>query len=607
MADQFGEAFVSIRAKLDKLDDDLQDARKKIEDFTKKTGKTSGFDIGISSAITSKSMEILQSGMRLAVDTMTDGVSKAADLEAQLDAIGAISGATDAQVAGLKKTVSDLGLDPNLKVSAFEAARAVEELVAGGVSIEDVMSGAARGTVALSNATGGDFALSAAIAADSMSIFNIEASDMEQVIDGVSAVAVQSKFDVNDYALALAQAGGIAATSGVEFDDFNTTIASIAPLFASGSDAGTSFKVMLQRLIPGSKEAAGVMQELGIITEEEGNRFFDAQGNLKDMAEVAGILDEAFSGLSEAQRNSAMQTIFGTDAMRAAVGLMSQGSEGFTQMQQAISQTSGMDAAAQRMTNLSGQTEILKGVVEGLQIQYGDMLIPKLTEMAQKATEFSSTQGPALVESLANLTLGAIDFGERAGPALSQGLSTVTGLGDAVGKLAQASQDVAEAFGLVSENAETFDPILFALNALVTASMAPFEGLTTIIDAMAMALEGTAMAVKNLVDWVGSLGSGLSGLDGSLPDWLRPGSPPPLQIALEGISGALNNMPDFASSFGLNTPSFPALAGAGVSNSNTSVVNIDGVSATRVNQGNPADEAIRMTVQILRSKLKATR
>ena len=603
MSSQLGEAFVPVRAKLDKLDDDLDKARKKIDGATK---GISGFDIGISSAITSKSMELLQSGMSLAVDTMTDGVAKAADLEAQLDTIGAISAATEAEVAGLKKTVSELGLDPNLKVSAFEAAQAVEELVAGGVPLEDVMNGAARGTVALQNATGAGFGLAATIASDSMSIFNIKASEMEQVINGVAAVVVQSKFDVNDYALALAQAGGIAATSGVEFDDFNTTIAAIAPLFASGSDAGTSFKVMLQRLIPGSNEAAKAMQSLGIITEEEGNRFFDA-GNLKSMAEVAGILDEAFSGLSEAQRNSAMQTIFGTDAMRAAVGLMSQGKDGFTQMQQAMAQTSGMDAAAQRMTNLSGQTEILKGVVEGLQIQYGEKLIPKLTEMAQKATDFASTQGPALVDSLANLTLGAIDFGERAGPALGKGLETITGLGDAVGRLGEGAQDLAEAFGLVNENAEAFDPIMATLNALITASLSPIEGLTFLIDTLATNFRNAATAVKGMVDWVSSLGSGLSGLDDNLPDWLRPGSPTPLELGILGITDAMNKMPDFSSSFGLNTPSFPALAGAGVSNSNTSVVNIDGISATRINQGNPADEAIRMTAQILRSKLKAAR
>lgn len=603
MSSQLGEAFVPVRAKLDKLDDDLDKARKKIDGATK---GISGFDIGISSAITSKSMELLQSGMSLAVDTMTDGVSKAADLEAQLDTIGAISGATEAEVAGLKQTVSELGLDPNLKVSAFEAAQAVEELVAGGVPLEDVMNGAARGTVALANVTGADFSLAATVAADSMSLFNIKASEMEQVIDGVAAVAVQSKFDVNDYALALAQAGGVAASVGVEFDDFNTTIAAIAPLFASGSDAGTSFKVMLQRLIPGSNEAAKAMQSLGIITEEEGNRFFDA-GNLKNMAEVAGILDEAFSGLSEAQRNSAMQTIFGTDAMRAAVGLMSQGKDGFIQMQQAMAQTSGMDAAAQRMTNLSGQTEILKGVVEGLQIQYGEKLIPKLTEMAQKATDFASTQGPALVDSLANLTLGAIDFGERAGPALGKGLETITGLGDAVGRLGEGAQDLAEAFGLVNENAEAFDPIMATLNALITASLSPIEGLTFLIDTLATNFRNAATAVKGMVDWVSSLGSGLSGLDDNLPDWLRPGSPTPLELGILGITDAMNKMPDFSSSFGLNTPSFPALAGAGVSNSNTSVVNIDGISATRINQGNPADEAIRMTAQILRSKLKAAR
>ena len=46
------------------------------------------------------------------------------------------------------------------------------------------------------------------------------------------------------------------------------------------------------------------------------------------MAEVAGLMDEAFGDLSDEQRISTMQTIFGTDAMRAAVGMMDLGEKG---------------------------------------------------------------------------------------------------------------------------------------------------------------------------------------------------------------------------------------------------------------------------------------
>lgn len=287
----------------------------------------------------------------------------ASGLEAQMDGVQAVMGNTTAEIAQLKELVTDLGVDPNLKVSSLEAAEAIEMLGRNGLDTQQILDGAARSTVLLSNATGGNFGQSADIATDVMALFNIEAADMAQAVNGITSVVNNSKFSINDYALALAQGGGIAASVGVEFDDFNTAIAGMSPLFASGSDAGTSFKVMLQNLIPKSKDAAATMRSIGLFTgltrdeyeateeklakveaqiakldptskryserladlqhkqqilaaslETGQNAFFDSEGNMKSMAEIAGVLQGALSGLSEERKNEALATIFGTDA-----------------------------------------------------------------------------------------------------------------------------------------------------------------------------------------------------------------------------------------------------------------------------------------------------
>ena len=53
----------------------------------------------------------------------------------------------------------------------------------------------------------------------------------------------------------------VAGTSGVEIEDFLTVLAATSSSFASGSDAGTSFKTFLQRLTPESKKAAADVEE----------------------------------------------------------------------------------------------------------------------------------------------------------------------------------------------------------------------------------------------------------------------------------------------------------------------------------------------------------
>ncbi|MGD2048752.1 MAG: phage tail tape measure protein, partial [Chloroflexota bacterium] len=325
------------------------------------------------------------------------GVSMAKDLEAQMSGIQAVMGATVEEAAMLKETILELGIDPGLKVTTLEAAAAVEMLGRNGLKTQEILDGAARATVLLANATGGEFGQSADIATDVMAQFNFQASEMETAVDGITSVINNSKFTITDYQFALANAGGVAASVGVEFDDFNTSVAAIAPLFASGATAGAGLQRFLSVLNPTSKPAIKAMQELGIWTEEAGNRFYDSQGNLKSMAEIAGILEETLSPLSEAQRTQALTTIFGARAMRVAVGLMNTGEEGFRSLQETMGDTSAAENAAIRMDNLAGAIEILMGIVDTVKIRIGDTFLPVLTDLARAASEFVSKHSDKFV------------------------------------------------------------------------------------------------------------------------------------------------------------------------------------------------------------------
>ncbi|MGH7273111.1 MAG: phage tail tape measure protein, partial [Nitrospiria bacterium] len=224
------------------------------------------------------------------------GINKAADLDQKMADIAATMGIAKNQTGELKDLIFDLSLDPGLTVNATQAASAIEVLAANGAELLDTQghlteSGRELTTqvVAMSNATGGDFALSAAIATDSMNIFGLSADEVSKAVDGAAGVMIASKFDANDYALALAQAGSVAAGSGVNIEDFNTVIAATASQFSSGGDAGTSFKVALQRLANPAKEVQEAMARYGI-------SIFDSDGKMRDMAEVASQLNAVFNG-----------------------------------------------------------------------------------------------------------------------------------------------------------------------------------------------------------------------------------------------------------------------------------------------------------------------
>lgn len=324
---------------------------------------------------------------KAAVGAVADMVNASAGMNAQVSGIGAVLGLTQGELVKVKDLINQLGVDPNLKVNAQEAADAIDMLARNGLTLEQILGGAAEATVFLANATGGEFATSANVATDVMAMFKISAEDMMTAVNGITSVTVASKFGLDDYRLAIAQAGGVASALGVNFADFNASIAATSASFASGSDAGTSFKTFLQRLVPQSDEASAAMAELGLytfsaekamttltsmgvkplsgdmntlitqllgtyaaqnnvnVTTEEGiakfnewaastgfvqNAFYDANGSMKSMADVSAVLNEATAGLTEQQKNQYLTTIFGSDAMRTAFGLAEKGAVVYT-------------------------------------------------------------------------------------------------------------------------------------------------------------------------------------------------------------------------------------------------------------------------------------
>jgi TP901 family phage tail tape measure protein len=379
-------------------------------------------------------------------DAVTGVIASAAGMEQGIADIRAVMGLTADETQKVGKLINDLGIDPKLKVTATEAANAVEMLGKSGLNLDQILGGAARSTVLLANSTGSDFATAADIATSAMAQFKIDAQDMAGAVDQITGVTRNSKFDINDYRLAISMAGGVAGAVGMEFADFNAVIAGIAPLFSSGSDAGTSFKTFLQRLVPQSQEAADAMREIGLfsgltgsefrevarkledvnrkiaaldptsknftermtelklkaiaLTKEMvagGSAFFEQNGEMKSAADISQALNNAFGELSEAQKIQYATTIFGTDAMRAAFGLAELGTDQINSLKTAIGNTSAEESAAIRMDTLSGAWEIFRGIVESLTIQFGTAFLPGFRDVVAMLTDLATNIGPQVV------------------------------------------------------------------------------------------------------------------------------------------------------------------------------------------------------------------
>lgn len=416
---------------------------------------------------------------------MRTSITTAATFESKLNGIKAVSGATGAEMKKLSDKALQLGKDTTF--GASDAADAMSELVKAGVSIPDVLNGAADATVALAAASGVELPEAATIASNAMNQFGLTAKDLPKVVDSIAGAANASAIDVSDFGQSMSQVGAVANGLGVPFKDVSVAVAELGNAGIKGSDAGTSLKTMLTRLVPSTKAAKAEMADLGLYTEKGGSAFFDAKGKILPFEQIQGKLARATRNLTDEQKAQSLQTIFGSDAQRAAIILTENGAKGFEKMASAIGKVKAADVAKTRLEGFNGALEQLKGSLETGAITFGTRLLPVLTSGVDGLTKLYET--------------------------ISEGFPKT----ETFGKIKEIFAGVGDAFKVftttVSGAGDSFDTLGDALDGKVSGAL---EGIITLIPPITGAITAMAeiflSAVQAMADGSGALGRVFSGL-----------------------------------------------------------------------------------------------
>lgn len=368
-----------------KARDEASQTLRGIQGSTGELGKSlDGLSSTSNAAFSTVKLGAIAAGAAVAVG-FAAAIKSASGFEHGLSAVKAVSGATADEMKLLSDKALQIGKDTAF--SASQAVGAMEELVKAGLSVDDVLGGAADAAVALAAAGGVTIPEAATLAANAMNAFGIEAKDMVGVVDLIAGAANASAIDVGEFGFSLQMVGAVANLAGISFNDTATAIALMGNAGIKGSDAGTSLKTMLMNLSPATDTAREAFEKLGIITAEGVNQFINADGSMKGLAEISGILKVGVDKLTDSEALMALKMAFGTDAVRAAAIMAKEGAEGFETLNAEMLKTSAADVAAARMDNMAGSVEALKGSVETLAIQLGQKLIPMLTSATKTATD----------------------------------------------------------------------------------------------------------------------------------------------------------------------------------------------------------------------------
>lgn len=319
-----------------------------------------------------------------------DAVKNYSDFTAQLSQIKAVTGLDAEAMDAVKEKALELGADTQF--SSTEAAQGMTELLKAGVSVKDVLGDASQ--AALDLAAAGQLSLpeAAEIMSTAMNAFHMD--DATHAADILVGAANASATGVQELKYSLSAVSAVAAGVGMSFDDTNTALAVFANNGLKGSDAGTSLKTMLMNLSPQTKQATEEMQRLGLLTDEGTSKFFNQEGHLRSLSDIAGLLQDHLSGLTDEEKMNALSTMFGSDAIRGGMIMLREGAKGVNDMNSAMKDITAHETAKVAMDNLRGSLLRLKSAWENLTIKLldhgvGDGLRGFTEEVGKLTSHFS--------------------------------------------------------------------------------------------------------------------------------------------------------------------------------------------------------------------------
>lgn len=418
------------------------------------------------------------------VGIATMALKSAGDFEQSMNVMQSITQATGSDMEAMTALALKLGAETSF--SAGEAADGMLELGKAGMGTKDIMT-AIPGVLSLAAAGSMEVGAAATIAANAVNTFGLEASETTTVANMLAAAANASSADVSDLAQGFQMAGAVFASNNQSMSDLTTSIALMSNAGIAGSDAGTSLKTMMMRLAAPTKDAAAAMADLGL-------KVYDSNGQMLPFENIVGQLSETTKGLSDAQRNAALSTIFGSDAIRAAVILADAGAEGFANMEtQVTAAGAAEEAAAARMKGLNGAMDYLQGSLDSVMITLGAKFLPMLADLLHNVADLA-TGFTTLSPEVQNAALAFAAVMAAAGPLML----AVTGIGAALAFLLSPIGLIVVAVGALAAAWATDFGGIQEKTAAVMAAIGPmFTNLVTSINAV---LEPLGLVAAAMLD-----------------------------------------------------------------------------------------------------------
>ena len=307
------------------------------------------------------------------------------DFEEGMSKVQALTQGTASDMERLEEQARDLGA--TTRFSATEAADAMGFLGMAGFETNEILE-TMPGLLDLAASSGMELGRAADIATNIMSGFSLEAEEAGRVADILAASASSANTNVEQLGDAMKYVAPIASTLDLEMEGLTASVGLLSDSGIQGSQAGRQLRQGLLRLTDPTGAAADLIEELGI-------NVFDADGNMKDMYQVVGELEKGLGDMDAQAQAAALSTIFGSESTAGWSTLLDEGSSTLREYTKELENSEGAakNMADTMQDNAKGSMIEFKSALEGAGIELAQHMLPRVTDLVDKATELARSFG----------------------------------------------------------------------------------------------------------------------------------------------------------------------------------------------------------------------
>ncbi len=232
---------------------------------------------------------------------------------------------------------------------------------------------------------------------DGLTALGMTAKDTGQFVDIMAATITNSNTNVELFGETLKFIGSLGGSLGVPMRDVALATGLMASSAIKGSQAGTSLRMGLLRLINEPKRAATAMRKYGIEMKTT------KSGSL-DLAATIDELRNKLGKLSDTKKVGALGDIVGANASSGWAAIVNASESDYNKLKKAIaeSEEEAKRIADMKMDSLNGQFAKLKNTINDVKISIGEKLGPVTRNFMENIISSMPKVGDSIVNFVSN-------------------------------------------------------------------------------------------------------------------------------------------------------------------------------------------------------------